>query len=794
MDQLLIHEAAQPSCGVVALKTAQSAQPVASTAQPHQVDCHQADSRQPALVTPENQVALIPVPEAAILAGCSEQAIRKAIKGKRLDATTETVLEGRHKGRDRHAVHLESLFAYAPAAREAWERQQAQASAQLQTRTATTPATRVPHIKRDPQQVVLRANPDALHRAQAVQHARLSYLDQAIRPRLASLNEFERHSCRNGVPSYVLDEAQQWLRTSPEGQAILKVLKSAPSDTTLRRWWGLYAADPTGDSLKPNHSACGRPRRTDQAPGLEDEIRGAYAHAGSFAGAAEVLRQKGIPVSEATVRRRLNEMDPAILVGLRMGTRKALTDHGPFVRRRPSLPFQCWSIDGHTLDCLVLWDDPLPGEKLEPFRPQLYAVWDVGSGAFLGWQLGHGLNRYLPMMAIADAILRFGVIPDAIQPDNGSEVRNRLFEGDEDILGYFSQLGMDWKEDQALARHALPYNSRSKPIERAFRTLTEGFTARLPAYVGGNPSARPGGPLATAKAEGNFETITSLRTRLSAWMAEKIQQEHTVQRHRITPVLALQEQRERLVLELGATHPRFLRPGQEWRVLPGLKARLIRGFVCCRIEGQDLRFNSSLLDGLDADALSVRINPWDVSQAWLCRGGELLDTLTYVPDGPELGAGATDVVALRIAKNIERRQKGILKQAEVLQERNRREAGMLTGHRAKEVFSEPREVAEISDLTAEQLALASEMKVQLGLKAHAPAASPSSSAPAKAGDRSHIKSDLDWAVFVIRHPDHCDEEEVRELNHRLRTDTNLRLWLQQELGEIPNPIPLFKEA
>ncbi len=302
--------------------------------------------------TDSEQVVALTITEAAELTGKSRQAILKAIQSERLHAAPHITQSGPNKGRTEYSIHLEALIALYPGARAAWERQQASIQ-------PCPVATRPAPIKRDPQQVVLRANPDALQRAQAIQQARLSFLDLAVRPRLASLNPWERRSVRGGVPSYVLDEAQQWLRTSSEGQAILKVLKSAPSDNTLRRWWGLYAQDPTGDALKPHHSACGRPRRTDQTPGLDDEIRGAFAHTGSYIGAADVLQQKGYTISEATVRRRLQELDPAVLMGLRMGTRKALTDKGPYVRRKPSLPYQCWSIDGHTLDVFVIWDDPL---------------------------------------------------------------------------------------------------------------------------------------------------------------------------------------------------------------------------------------------------------------------------------------------------------------------------------------------------------------------------------------------------------------------------------------------------
>ncbi len=473
--------------------------------------------------------------------------------------------------------------------------------------------------------------------------------------------------------------------------------------------------DPTGAALKPRWTSCGRIRKTDADPELVKKIEAAYALTGNFTHASEHLRRLGTALSEATIRRHFKGVDPAILVGLRMGARKAITDHGPYVRRAPSLPFQCWSIDGHTLDALVLWEEPLPGEKLDPFRPQLYMVRDVGSGAILSAQIGHGLNRYLPFMAIAEAILRTGVIPEHIQSDNGGEVKNRLFLGDEDTVGYFNQLGMGWSEGQALWRGALPYNSRSKPIERDFRTFTEGFTSQLPAYVGGNPSARPGDPLNEARKAGHFETVASLKAKVEGWIHAQLQKERTVQRRRILPVRALEEARTRLAEELGPQHLRFVRTGHEWRVLPGLKARLVRGFVVARIEGQELRFHTALLDTLHAEGLEVRIWPWDVTKAWLVRGGELVDTLQFVPDGPALG-GAVDVVALRIAKNIERRQRGILRQAKQELERNQRELGLLTGFGKLGVPKDATPLQEVESFSAPELSDAEFLEAQARLR------------------------------------------------------------------------------
>jgi len=519
--------------------------------------------------------------------------------------------------------------------------------------------------------------------AQKVMNARLHLLDATVRTPLRTLTEFERKKARGGLPKWILEQAVAWLVGSEDGRAVLAQLGKIPSSETIARWWKASCADPLGMTLQPKSYAAGRERLTDKTPGLQEEILGAYGYVKSFRGAADVLRKKGHDISENTVRRVIAGLDQVVVAGLLKGERKALTDFGPYVRRRPSLPYQCWSIDGHTWDALTLWEKPLPGEELKPFRPKLYMVRDVGSGAYLSIQMGNSLNRYLVYMAIAEAIIRTGVIPESIQTDNGSEVVNDLFMGDEDTYGYFQQLGMNWKDGQALWRAALPYNSRSKPVERDFRTLSQSMAARLPAYVGGNPSRRPGDPLKAAHEAGAYETVASLKEKLAAWLQERLQTVRTVQRHRIQPLAALSEARQSLVEELGADHPRFVRQGQEWRVLPSLKGRLVRGFVEARIEGQVLRYHAPILDTLQAEGLEVRIWPWKVSKAWLCRGGAFLSELTFVPDGPELGAERTaetddcpDVVALRYAKLLERRQRGLIKAARRGAEALQAEAGM----------------------------------------------------------------------------------------------------------------------
>ncbi|MDR3684739.1 MAG: hypothetical protein P4L11_13510 [Geothrix sp.] len=694
----------------------------------------------------------------------------KAVLAKKLESEVVTITEGRRTGRTEHRIHPSAAFAYYPAARAAFEVRQS-AALPVATRSA------MPVIKRDPQQVVLRANPEALQRARQVQQARLKLIEKT-RLLLAEQGP-SRRSAKKGLPGAVCQAAITWLLTAPEAEDVRLVLGEIPSTSTLNRWWAALAEDPSGEALRPQWSACGRPRKVEQDPELLDKITGAFAHAGSFALAAEHLQKQGTAISEATLRRVVQSLDPAIRMGLRFGSRKAQTDLGPYVRRRPSAPFQCWSIDGHTEDSMWIWEELLPGEQPKGFRPNIYAVRDVGSGALLSLTVGYNLNRYLPFMAIAEAILRTGVIPETIQSDNGREVRNRFFLGDEDMVGYFPQLAMDWKDDEALWRGALPYNSRSKPVERDFLNVKQRFSALIPTFTGGSPSTRPGDTLGEALKRGQIETIDSLKMRLEAFREAELDRVRTIHGHKIHPRQALEQAKASLLRSLGPEHPRFIRPGQEWRVLPSLKAQKARGYVTCKVEGQEFRYSAPILHEVDADNLTVRINLWDARQAWLCRGGELLDTLTFVPDGPELGAAETDVVSLRIMQNAKKTQKAVIRRAEVERDRIRTAEGFQVGRPTLKVL--PQEPIEVNDLTDDQLRRAQEQRQKLGLTEPAipqPEPAPADpEAPVRLG-RAGLKDRLDWCRYMLTNPDDADDDERRDFQRYLDANPLVR----QQLG------------
>jgi transposase InsO family protein len=647
------------------------------------LDKHETPTGAPVVLSVPPSVVLFGCSDAAQLAGCSRQAILKAITSGKLPAEPVEIAEGRRKGRTEYRIPSDTLFSLYPHARASYQAQQADHRPDRFSVEVIPPPAQ-PRMRRDPVTVALRADPDSLQREQEVQLARLDLMHQVRTWILQTLSPYHQAQARLRLPDEIRVKALAWIATTPEGQDLMLRLGRIPSTDTLSRWWHAFTKDPSGESLRPLWTACGRKRRTDIHPDLVEKIEGAYAFAGNFTAASKYLLSMGVEVSPATVGRHIKSLAPAIQKGFREGSRKALADQGPYVHRAASRPYQCWSMDGHKLDVGVIWQEPRPGEVLRPFRPDLYVVRDVGSGAILSIAVGKGLNRYMALQALAEAIVRTGVIPEMIQTDNGSEICNALMEGKEDTTGYFAQLSMNWKEGRALWTRALPYNARSKPIEEDFRVLKDRFSAKYPTFTGGSVSKRPGDPLNAAHKAGHFLTVEELETHLENYRLEHAQTLRNLKQALIHPLEALREEKARLIKTLGPAHPRFFQEDQVWKVLPAVPARLDRTSVVCTVEGQKLRFLYQDLVEQQQDGLEVRISPWDVSSAWLCRKGQPLGPLTFLPDASALGAEERNLVSLRLIKNTQRQIRHRILRAEAFKAEAQATLGMLTG-RAQQV-------------------------------------------------------------------------------------------------------------
>lgn len=196
---------------------------------------------------------------------------------------------------------------------------------------------------------------------------------------------------------------------------------------------------------------------------------------------------------ERTLRRRLDQEVPASVQTLaREGRDRLKALYPPQRRSRADLTaMQAVNMDGHRLDVFVrLHDGSIT-------RLYLVALQDLYSGKFLAWRLSESENKETVRLAIGDMVERYG-IPDRITLDNGRAFSSKWISGgtphryrfkirDEDPSGLLTTLGIE-------PLFTKPYSGQSKPIERAFRDLTEDI-ARHPlcagAYTGNRPEAKP---------------------------------------------------------------------------------------------------------------------------------------------------------------------------------------------------------------------------------------------------------------------------------------------------------------
>jgi transposase InsO family protein len=164
--------------------------------------------------------------------------------------------------------------------------------------------------------------------------------------------------------------------------------------------------------------------------------------------------------------------------------------YSPYIERDLSgvVPGQVWFSDHHQLDVMCADDS---GQKFFPWL----TVWsDWKSGRWLGWFL----HREPPcsdhvFQAFFYAAARFG-LPEVVYMDNGKDYRCTDFAGGKKK----HRLNLDKHRASTLtmelgieARFALPYNGRTKPIERDFREIKDNFNRYLIGYRGGHVKERP---------------------------------------------------------------------------------------------------------------------------------------------------------------------------------------------------------------------------------------------------------------------------------------------------------------
>ncbi|CAJ1391651.1 unnamed protein product [Effrenium voratum] len=198
--------------------------------------------------------------------------------------------------------------------------------------------------------------------------------------------------------------------------------------------------------------------------------------------------------TEASLRRRFeHEVPKAVVIAARETSERTKRLYPAQRRDRSALrAMQAVNIDGHKFDVFVSvpWRD-------NPIRPMMIAIQCLYSGKILAWRIAETENKDTTRLAIGDMVTRHG-IPEKMLLDNGRAFASKWITGgamnrfrfkvkEEDPNGLLVSLGVEliW---------AQPYSGQSKPIERAFRDLTDTIS-RHPvcagAWTGNDVNAKP---------------------------------------------------------------------------------------------------------------------------------------------------------------------------------------------------------------------------------------------------------------------------------------------------------------
>ncbi|SIQ24595.1 Mu DNA-binding domain-containing protein [Rhizobium sp. RU35A] len=198
--------------------------------------------------------------------------------------------------------------------------------------------------------------------------------------------------------------------------------------------------------------------------------------------------------SERTLRRHFDAKVPkSVQVLCREGKDKAKGLYPAQRRSRLHLhAMQLVNMDGHKLDVFVRvpWSN-------KPVRMYLVGIQDLFSGKIIAHRLSDAETWEVVRLTIGDMVETYG-IPDGIYLDNGRAFASKWITGqmkkrfrfkvrEEEPMGLLTTLGIE-------VTWTTPYAGQSKPIERAWRDLTD-VISRHPAvagaYTGNKPDAKP---------------------------------------------------------------------------------------------------------------------------------------------------------------------------------------------------------------------------------------------------------------------------------------------------------------
>ena len=225
------------------------------------------------------------------------------------------------------------------------------------------------------------------------------------------------------------------------------------------------------------------------------QSRVSYAQVYKLVGKKAAIEGWPVP-SYATVTRYLRSIPAAARIALREG-RKACEDRAVPSVLRTLDGLQAMEIiesDHHQVDVAVA------DAEGRVFFPWLTIWFDVRARRPLGWILSSTPNSDGINLALYKTIRKYGV-PREVHIDNGKDYRAKIFRGEQGrfkaekteiksdlkpslIDGIYGMLGIK-------VHWAIPYNAKTKVIERFFRTLRTEFSVWFRGYRGKNTLEKP---------------------------------------------------------------------------------------------------------------------------------------------------------------------------------------------------------------------------------------------------------------------------------------------------------------
>lgn len=257
-------------------------------------------------------------------------------------------------------------------------------------------------------------------------------------------------------------------------------------------------------------------------------------------------RRRGWPrASYCTIRRHIKAIPADVALFARMGERRWESQAAPYVTR----DYTCiaagewWCGDHHQFDIMVR-----DGELL--LRPWLTGWLDLRSRALPGYEICRVPNTRSILTALVHGVRpkrrpeyeRLCGVPDHALVDNGKDYRSKALQGEPlprtlseadtaYITGLLHRLGIR-------PHHALPFNAKSKIIERFFGTVCSQFAMSMAdqGYTGCSPAHKPDQLREMVKQHERwlkgeipaspFITLDELGRRFDAWLLAYHQREH----------------------------------------------------------------------------------------------------------------------------------------------------------------------------------------------------------------------------------------------------------------------------